>query len=108
MPQLPNASGPPVTLAIAAPATPVPVSETGEPVTVAPVPVMVTEPVAAPAAVGLNRTKMVQFAPAFRVAAQVPPFRLKGAVTVIAVIGKAAVPVLESVNVWLALFVLVV
>jgi hypothetical protein len=79
--------------------TPVPLSATGDPVTVALVPVIVAVPLAAPAAVGLNRTLMVQVAAAASVAVQLPPLRLKGAVTATAMPVKAPVPVLCSVKV---------
>jgi hypothetical protein len=94
-----------VTLAIGAAVKPVPVSCTAEPVTVALLPVMVTVPVAAPAAVGEKRTLMVQVAATVRVPPQDPPARTKGAVTTTLMPVKVAVPVLLRVRVCEALLV---
>src|SRR5207248_11801320 len=66
----PNASGLGETVAVLE--TPVPLSETGEPAT-GTLPVMVTEPAAGPAVVGVNTTLMVQVLAAASVAPQVPP-----------------------------------
>jgi hypothetical protein len=97
-----------VTLPIAASVTPVPLRPTGEPVT-ATLPVMVAVPVAAPAAVGENRTVMVQVPVAtVRVPVQVPPTLEKGAVTATVTPVKDAVPVLVRVKVCVALLVPVV
>src|ERR1700726_339283 len=56
--QLPKANGFGVTVAVRIGAMPVPLSVTGEPVTT-PLPLIVTDPVAAPVAVGGNTTLMV-------------------------------------------------
>jgi hypothetical protein len=86
----------------------VPVKLTGEPVT-STLPVMVTVPVAGPAAVGENTTLMVQVAPATKVAPQKPPNdpvgRENGAVTTTVIPVRFAVPVLWSVRVWAVLVV---
>src|SRR5271165_4134396 len=80
-------------------ATPVPLSATGEPVT-GTLAKMVSVPVTAPSAVGVNTTLMVQVAPAAKVAVQVPPDREKTADEKARVIPvPAAVPVLCSVRV---------
>ena len=86
-------------------ATAVPFNATGEPVTVALVDVMVTVPVGEPLAVGENLIAIEQLVPTARVAPQVPPLRLKGAVTATAMPVKPTGPVLVRVSVWFALFV---
>src|SRR5271169_2111423 len=83
--------------------TPVPLSATGEPVT-ATLAKMVSVPDAAPVAVGVNTTLMVQVAPVARVVVQVPPDREKTVDEKARVIPvPAAVPVLCSVRVRAAL-----
>ncbi len=78
--------------------TPVPVKDTGAPVTVT-LAVMVAVPVAAPVAVGANATVMVQLVPAARVAPQVPPVLENGAAPTPIVIPVAPrVPVLLNVR----------
>jgi len=83
-------------------ATPVPLSETGDPVT-GTLAVMVAVPVAAPGVVGENTTLIVQVAAAASVAVQVPPAapagRENGAVTATAMAVAPAVPVLCRVSV---------
>ncbi len=84
-----------------------PLSVTGEPVTVT-LAVMVSVAGTAPTAVGENTTLIVQVAPAFRVAPQVPPpaereYRGDEKASVIPV--PVAVPVLCSVRVCAALVV---
>ena len=61
-----------VRVAVLIAATPVPLNATGDPTT-GKLPLIVRLPVAAPVAVGLNTTLMVQVAPLASVAAQVPP-----------------------------------
>src|ERR1700719_1682183 len=89
--------------------TPVPESVTGELTTVA-LPVIATDPVAAPTAVGENCTLIVQVAPDASVVPQFappPPAREKGPVNVgLPVLNVSAVAVvLFSVRVWIALVV---
>jgi hypothetical protein len=103
--QFPNASGFGVTVARCVAATPVPLSETGEPVTVT-FPAMVAVPVTVPGgAVAVNVTVMVQVAPAARVVPQVPPALENGDVTATVMPVRLAPPVLESVSVCAALVV---
>lgn len=71
---LPNACEVGVRLAAMTGAAPVPDNATGEPLT-ATLAVMVTVPVFAPVDVGENVMVIVQVAPAFKVAMQVPPDR---------------------------------
>ena len=99
----PNASGPPVTLAIATGRTPVPVSDTGEPVT-GMLPVMVTVPVAGPGAVGENTTVMVQPVRSQGWGARATD-RENGVVTVTAIPVAPTPPELVSVNVTAGLVV---
>ena len=66
---------------------------------------MVAVPVGEPPAVGENLILIEQFAPTARVAVQVPPLRLNGAVTATAIPVTATGPVLVRVSVWFALFV---
>src|SRR6202051_5124705 len=105
--QLPNESGPPVTLAVDG-VVPVPDSDTGEPVTRA-LPGIVAVPVAAPVVVGENTMLMVQVLAAASVAVQVPPAtpagRENGAVTATVTPVRLAVPVLCSVSVCAVLVV---
>ena len=104
--QTPNASGLGLTVAVCVAAMPVPVRETGEPVT-ATLPVIVTVPVEATAVVGEKTTLMVQVEPTAKVAAQLPPARpvglANGAVTTTEMPVAPAPPVLESVRVCAAL-----
>ena len=105
----PNVSEVGETLTVrAAEPVPVPESATGEPVT-GTLAVMVAVPLAAPVAVGVNTTLMVQVVAAARVATQVPPAAPagleNGAVTTTAMVVAPAVPVLLSVSVLAALVV---
>ena len=104
--QLPNANGLGDTAAVLITATPVPLSETGEPAT-GTLAVMVAVPFAAPGPVGENTTLMVQVDDAAKVAAQVPPAVAleNGAVTTTVIPVRAAPPVLCRVRVWEALVV---
>src|SRR5947199_376563 len=68
--------------------------------------VMVTAPVRAPVAVGVNVTVMAQFAPAASDAPQVV-VRAKSPVAAMPVMLNAALPVFESVTVCAALVVLI-
>lgn len=97
--QFPKASGLGETLAERVAAVPVPLSETGELVTVA-FPVMVTVPVAAPIVVGVNTTLIVHVAPAANVVPQVPPAvaLAKGEVTATVKPVKVAPPLLLTVS----------
>lgn len=97
--QLPEASDAGDTLAVNAAAELVPVNETGEPVTVT-LAAMLSVPVNDPAAVGANTTLIVQVDAAFNVPPHVPPAvpvgRENGAVAVIAIPVRLAVPTLCS------------
>jgi hypothetical protein len=93
-------------------ATPVPLKATGELVTVKPplVVIATVAPVDAPSAVGEYTILIVQVAPLFSVAPQVPPAapvgRENGAVT--AIVRLRALPVeFRTLNVWAALVVLI-
>jgi hypothetical protein len=78
---------------VALAAKPVPERRTGEPVTPT-LALMVTEPVAAPTAVGENTTVMVQV-PGASVPVQVPPALANGAVTATVIPVKLAAVIVE-------------
>jgi hypothetical protein len=106
--QLPNAKEFGVTVADRVNPTPVPLRDTGEPVT-ATLAVIVALPVVGPLAVGANTTLIVQEAPAASVPVQepaaVPVGREKGAVTTIVMPVADPPPVLLNVRVFAALVV---
>jgi hypothetical protein len=97
--QTPNASGLGLTVAVRVTAVPVPVRETGEPVTVT-LAEIVAVPIEATTVFGEKTTLMVQVEPADRAAAQVPPAvpvgLANGAVTATTMPVAFAPPVLES------------
>lgn len=104
-----NAYGAGVSVAETTAATPLPVSETGEPVTATLAFIATWPPTTRPSVVGLNTMLNVQVAPAARVAPQVPPGtpagRAKGPVNIKPIPVAAAVPVLWRVRVCAALVV---
>ena len=95
--QLPKARDAGDTLTVNVAAEPVPLSDTGEPLTVT-FAVMVSVPANDPAAVGANTTLIVQVEAAFKVAPHVPPAipagRENGGVGVIVMPLRLAVPTL--------------
>ena len=97
--QLPKLSAPGDTPADCVVAAPVPLSETGDPVTLT-LAVIVSVPVKGPAAVGVKTTLIVQVDAAFKVPPHVPPAAPagleKGAVAVIVMPVRLAVPTLCS------------
>jgi hypothetical protein len=96
--QLPKANGFGVTVIVRTVATPVPEIETGAPLTVPLVEVMVSEAEEAPAAVGVNVTVMVQLVPALSVPGQFV-VRVNGAARVPMLMGALTVPSFVSVRV---------
>jgi hypothetical protein len=97
--QLPKLSAAGDTLADCVTAAPVPLSETGDPVTLT-LAVIVSVPAKEPAAVGVNTTLIVQVDAAFNVVPHVPPVvpasLENGAVAVIVIPVRLAVPTLCS------------
>jgi len=97
--QFPKLSVPGETLAVRVTADPVPLSETGEPETVT-LAAIESVPVKEPAVIGENTTLIVQVEAAFNVMPQVPPAvpagRANGAVAVIVMPVRLAVPTLCS------------
>jgi hypothetical protein len=87
-----------VRVAVIVAAIPVPLNDTGEPVT-ATLPVMASVPVAAPGVVGLKTTRMVQLAPPARVVPHESPVpRENGPVNVAVRPVKATPPELLSIT----------